>query len=112
MTVITFDARHIHLTVFERITCYFHLQSPEQSPFNLYRQATAASKCAERVGLARAWNGREVIFKSERLGTGCLKMQYFFEGERPISYRQWFVLCFSVILKTAVCIIELSLLMF
>lgn len=89
MTVITFDASHIHLMMFERITCYFHLQSPEQSPFNLYRQATAAAaaaaKCAERVGFARGWNGREVIFKSERLGTGCLKMQYFFEGERPIS---------------------------
>jgi hypothetical protein len=66
--------------MFERIACYFHLQSTEQNPFNLYRQATAAAKCAERVGLARGWNGREVVFKSERLGTGCLKMQYFLKG--------------------------------
>jgi hypothetical protein len=83
--------------MFERITCYFHLQATEQNPFNLYRQAIAPAKCAERVGLARSWNGREeVIFKSEWLATGCLKMQYFLKGN-DLYHRDFRPLCLSYI---------------
>jgi hypothetical protein len=75
MTVITFDASLIHLMMFERITCCFHLQPPEQSPFKRLLQLSVQNGSA-----CEGWNGREVIFKSERLGTGCLKMQYFLKG--------------------------------
>jgi hypothetical protein len=32
MVIITFDASHILLMMFQRVTCYFHLQATEQIP--------------------------------------------------------------------------------
>jgi len=49
----------------------------------------ASAKCAERVELVRSWYGREVIFKTEWLGTGCLKSSISLRGT-TYTFRSFF----------------------
>jgi hypothetical protein len=82
MVVITFDASHILL-----MACCFHLQATEQNSFNLYRQATAAAKCADRVGLGVELQGQGGCIQIRTARERMFKNAELLEGEHPISPR-------------------------